>query len=416
MLQIVLGEDGEIVNDEIKKFDLLNGDKKYSKENGEFMLDFVGFIIKEQKILAVFPKHFFQGKNIKNINEIEINENIKLLFNVIRKYNEESKNQKSVNKYFGAEQNFESDYPFEAFFNIYEYYQKYGIYKENEEKLTPNINGKISWKQTIRKSDAIFSDGNLIFLPIYSNAVQHKDVFISECMKFVINYTIETFPFFIDILPICGKKYRMDFIENREYVLNQLYRYKNSIFKDHQKKLIQSLIEFFEQYDTRKTGGAIHFKINYFNLIWERMVNKYLNNYFIGVDIEKHRLIFNDKLNNSKMNFEKKTFFIDKSINKFYIEPDHYYADGKKIYLFDSKYYNDIDSLNYKQFSYTILLGNSKTEGNKEIYSALILPGENTTGLHLDLDEPYCQDNLGCNRIIQQYLNVKLLMKNYLSK
>ena len=45
----------------------------------------------------------------------------------------------------------------------------------------------------------------------------------------------------------------------------------------------------------------------------------------------------------------------------------------------------------------------------------MLLPGERESGLHLKLDTPYCQLNQGCNYIIEQFLNVKLLMKNYLN-
>lgn len=413
--KIIFAEDGENINDEVKKFNLLDNDKRYSKEKGE-CIDFVGFVIDDSKLLAVFPKHFFQNVDRTKITLAEKEDYIRLLFNVIKKYNIDCQSNRIASKYIGAEANFESDYPFEAFYRTYEYYQKYGLYKEDEEKLVPYVNGKISWKKTIQKSNIIVSDGNLIFVPIYSKTKKYNEVFISECMRFVINYTIEKFRYFIDIPPINGTKYKMDFIDNKEYVLRKLYQYKMSIFKDHQKKLVQSLIEFFEQYNSIKTGGAIHFKINYFNLIWERMVNEYLNNYFIGVDTEKHKLLFNEKVNINKMNFKKEKFYIDRSNNKFFIEPDHYYSNGNKIYLFDSKYYEQIDGLNYKQFAYTILLGNSKTESNKELHSALILPGENNTELHLDLVEKYCQANLGCNQIIQQFLSVKLLMRNYLNK
>ena len=83
--------------------------------------------------------------------------------------------------------------------------------------------------------------------------------------------------------------------------------------------------------------------------------------------------------------------------------------------MFDSKYYKNITDLNYKQFSYTILLGNSELGNNKNLYSALLLPGKSRNGLHLKLDLPYCQLNQGCNYIIEQFLSVRLLMKNYLN-
>ena len=416
MLQIVLGQDGDVIEGEIKKFNLSDGDKRYSKKLKNYVLDFVGFIIEKEKILAVFPKKFFNdGEVLKSKNSKEIEEDIKLLFKVISKYNRDSQSKSIAYKYIGYEDNFESDYPFESFFKIYDYYKKYGIYKEEEIILLKDISCKISWKDTIQKSNAFASNGNLIFLPLYSKKKSNRDVFISECMTFVINYTIKNFSYFIQLPPVNEKKYKIDFLANKTYILRQLYQYRSTIFKDHQKELVNSLIKFFEIYDKKSNGGAIHFKINYFELIWESLVNKYLNDCFVEVDKENNKLIFDIKKNIHIKKFQNKKFNIDKSKHSFSIRPDHYYNDENTIYVFDSKYYNNITDLNYKQFSYTILLGNSEIGRNKNLYSALLLPGKSENGLHLKLDLPYCQLNQGCNYIIEQFLNVKLLMKNYLN-
>lgn len=416
MLQIVLGQDGDEINGEIKKFSLLDGDKRYSKKLKNYILDFVGFVIEKEKILAVFPKHFFNdANNFEEQNKKEVEENIKILFKVICKYNTENQSKSIADKYIGYEDNFESDYPFEPFFKIYEYYKKYGIYEEEEVKLSKNTNCKISWKDTIQKSNTIVSNGNLIFLPIYSKKKSNRDTFISECMTFVINYTIRNFSYFIHLPTVHKKECKIDFLTNREYTLRQLYQYKNTIFKDYQKELINALINFFEKYDKKATGGAIHFKINYFDIIWESMVNKYLNDCFVSVDKKNCKLIFDYKKRKNIKRFENKKFDIDKSYHGFAIRPDHYYADENTMYVFDSKYYEEITDFNYKQFSYTILLGNSEFGNNKNLYSALLLPGRSKNGLHLKLDLPYCQLNQGCNYIIEQFLSVRLLMKNYLN-
>src|SRR5699024_11550574 len=75
-----------------------------------------------------------------------------------------------------------------------------------------------------------------------------------------------------------------DFIKHREYTIKQLILIKNKVFKDTQKNLIRSLIDFFEQYNRSAQGGEIHIKINYFDKIWEEMVGKYLNDHFEKVD------------------------------------------------------------------------------------------------------------------------------------
>ncbi len=159
-------------------------------------------------------------------------------------------------------------------------------------------------------------------------------------------------------------------------------------------------------------GGAIHINIKYFNLIWERMINKYLNEYFERVDNRK--LIFNkDKIHN--IEFEQKEIPIGQRGKKeISIKPDFYFEDENSIYVFDAKYYKDLSNIEYKQVAYTLLLGNSQLNRQKDIYSALFLPGTEPNGLHVLLSKEFEQMKEGCNYIIEQYMDVKMLMKNYI--
>lgn len=416
MLNIDFGQDGDIIRNELSTYNLLPSDMKYSKLKRKFVFDFVGFIIKDNNMLAVFPKHFFDEESelMLNPSQKEKEENINLLFKVISKYVSENKNVLLSDKYIGYKDNFESDYPFESFFKVYDYYRKYGIYREEENFIAPDCKGRISWKDTIQKANVVVSNKNLIFMPLYSKKKTSKEAFISQCMVYIINHTLRLFPYFIELQPITNRNSKIDFLANKEYTLSQLYQYKNSVFKDIHKELINTLIKFFEQYNEKANGGAIHFKINYFDMIWEKMVNTYLNDCFVKVDKSSRKLIF-EKRDKIRKEFNSRTFDIDSSRHNFKIRPDHYLEEDGNMYVFDSKYYTDITDLNYKQVSYTILLGNSQLGDKKNLYSALLLPGKRENGWHLKLNLPYCQLNQGCNYIIEHFLDVKLLMKNYLN-
>ena len=413
MINIIIGQDGGFVEDEALNFPFNPGDIKYSKKYKKNIYDFVGFIINDKNMLAVFPKHYNDDCIIST--EEEKKENVSLLFKVIKKYITEEYNNQNGDKYFGYENNYESDYPFSSFFKVYNYYKKYGIYKEENMILEKNTNGNISWKDTIQKSNAIVNNNGIIFLPIYSKRKNNNDNFISQCMEFVINYTIKSFPFFIDFPMIKNSTEKTDFLLNREYTLRKLYSYKSHIFKDAQKELIDSLISFFEQYDKKKRAGNIHIKLNYFELIWEKMVNKYLNDCFEKVDDETKIIEFSSERNIDKKSFSHKQLNVDKSEHNFSINPDHYLTEDDKIYVFDSKYYNEINDMNYKQFTYNVLIGNNKMSKEKILYSALLLPGLKENSFHLNLVDEFGQDNDSCNFIIEQYLPVKTIMKNYLN-
>lgn len=412
MFPIVFGQDGDIISEEASFFPLTPADKRYSRVLKKEVFDFVGFVLYKNKLLTVLPKHFYENNEEEKETIID---DTKVLFNVIRKYLIETKSSAIANKYIGSEMNYESDYPFFEFFGIYNYYKKYGIYKEQEEILKKNLNGNVSWKDTIRKSPVVASKNGFIFLDLYSKKKNNINVFISQCMIYIINHTIKSFPYFFSFSPIPYAESKIDFLKNKEYTLRQLYQYKNLIFKDTDKDLIDLMIAFFEKYEGDNNGGAIHIKINYFDAIWEKMVNKYLNDYFKEVDPKTQKLLFNDKKGEFNRKFSSKSFDIDKSNHNFSIKPDHYLDEEKTVYIFDSKYYDDVNDLNYKQFAYNVLISNKTLPEEKLIYSALLLPGKKESKIHLDIADDYRQGNISSNYIIEQYLPIKEIMHNYLN-
>src|SRR5699024_2240239 len=110
------------------------------------------------------------------------------------------------------------------------------------------------------------------------------------------------------------------------FILSELHKIKSRIFKDNEKKLLFHIIEFFS---SRNTYGVIEFKYYNFNLIWERVVNKYLNDYFIAI-IEENDLIsikLSEKKLDNLVRFKKVKYYVDTN-NRLNIQPDHHYIDG----------------------------------------------------------------------------------------
>jgi hypothetical protein len=416
-MRILYGQDSEnVIQDPTVKISLHPGDTRFIKKEKRTVYDFVGFVIHDKETLAVFPKHYFSESelSIRNKTGAVKDEDILLLFQVLRKYTESTKSKAKADRYLGSIEEYESDYPFQAFFDVYDYYTKYGIYFEEEDIVTAGQKGKISWKHTIQRSNVIVSGGNIVYIPLYSKQKNVKSAFISDCMIFVINHTIRNFPYFLSIKPITGQYKEQDFIRNRDYVLRTLYQTRNHIFKDIHKKLVSSLIDFFEEFDSLKHGGAIHLKINYFDAIWEAMVHKYLNDCFAGIEASGDSIVFDETLSKSPVSFNKATFEIDNSVNGFKIMLDHYGIQKGEQYIFDSKYYYKPNKLNYKQFTYNMVVDSYKY-GAKGIktYSALLLPGNKVSGLHLDLKKEFGGLKGGPHQIIEQYLDIKKVMMHY---
>ena len=230
-----------------------------------------------------------------------------------------------------------------------------------------------------------------------------------------ICYTIENFPFLLNFSPVSGVYKNNNLINNRTYILKMLYQEKNHLFKDIHKKLISSLIKFFEEFDSTKHGGNVHLKINYFDKIWQTMVHKYLNDCFAGISFKEDEIIFDDSLQKSLVLFDKQTIHIDDSDNDYYIELDHYGTQNNEQYVFDSKYYFELSDLNYKQFTYNAILDyNANLSKKTKTYSALLLPGNYQNGLHFKLKPTYGKLAEKDHEIINQFLNVKKIMQHYI--
>lgn len=409
------GQDGEIVDAGIiQLFELSTKEIRYSDKLDANVFDIVGFVYKENKILVVFPKHYYAKSDIDTFNQTNVNlgSDIKLLYNVIKKYRETENSTASARSYLGAVDGYAADYPFNSFYEVYDYFQKYGIYKEKETKVVKGTTGKVSWKDMLRKSNKIISGGNLIFSPFYVSKKNFNEVFLTECMTFIIDYTIDFFNAFLSMKKT-GRKYKFDFLNNIDYVIMQLKMNQSTAFKDIQKQLIQSMIDFFEQFKGKAKGGKIHVRIRYFDRIWQTMVNCFLNKHFIGMNWNGTELEFDESVMSAVVPFTYSKFDVDDSSHNFSIEVDHLASTSTELYIFDSKYYDEIEKLDYKQYSYIELLRH-RYPHNLAIYSALLLPGAKPNKMHLELSATYRGTRTTGYQIIEQYFEPKRIMKDYI--
>lgn len=412
--RIKIGVDGETVDlSTIREFNLDYIDNVNSKSRhipaikqdsyGNYKYNFVGYVFSKNKILAVFPKNYIPVYEYSNITQFDLT----LLSSVLIKYN---RYYLSNNK--SQDDNFESTFPFTAYYGIFDYFIKYGIYSANKSVVVGNSNGKILWKDTIQKSNQYISNGSIIFSPLYTKKNNNYENFVSECMKFVIHYTSTQYGFIISKTHYFKDVLNFDFILHRDYVINELNKAKLNSFKDIHKQLIDNLIDFFRSIKLAGQGLFRHYK---FNHVWEDMVGHYLNNYFQQVD-NNHGVIFNAHKEPLARKFSKIGFTPGIGSNNQYINlyPDHYLQLGDNQYIFDSKYYSKIDNLDHKQMVYFMLLRHR----SNQTFNALFIPTFKSTynELHIKLFDEF---NLGKGEsdklvIWNTYLNVISVMKNYI--
>lgn len=415
MNKIIFGQDTEIIPSSIiNDFKLKDGiDMKYDRISKSYVYDFVGFVICKESVLVVFPKHYFGNDHYQTSVQNCSIEEAKILFKTIIKYSSLKSKHNSSEKFYGEKRNFESDFPFASFFTIYNYFLKYGLYHEEKKEIAKSGTGSINWKKTIQKSNIIISDGNLVFEPLYVTRKQFNNNLISDSMIYAINKSLEIFPFFENINLINHKIENEQVFENLNFVIKCLEISKREIFRDSQKKLISALIEFFKNEEKARRGGKKVIKITYFNMIWQSMINEYLNRHFISFDEVTHKIEFDENRKKGTLEFSPKSFLIDNSSHQFSINLDHYAISDSAQYIFDSKYYYDINELNYKQFTYNIVMGNSKTHKRDKLISCLLLPGKPNSSLNLDLKENF-QINNQKHQIVEQYLPPKDIMIDYI--
>lgn len=386
----------------IEEFDLKNQPRnlRYSSTKECYVLNFVGFVFKDNKILVVFPKNYTSIEKIGLLDERDMT----ILFNTLIK-NQLDKNQ----MYMGELKDYKSTYPFKSFFDVYKYYLNYGLYKEINDIVKPGFNGKVSWKTTIRKAQVIQSDNSIIFVPLFVKKSNSDQVFLTECMAYVINYTVNKFSAFLSLKQVSNINIQWGLFKNKEFIISRLQIAVSKTFKDKEKKLISSLIEFFEgNYE----GGNMLFKRYNFEIVWESMVEKYLNNYF--VKIKDGLPIFGDRAVVKETLFKSKSFTVNKlnKSKKHKIRPDHYYIDDDNQYIFDSKYYINLEELNYKQIAYYSIL---KSQSKRKTFNALILPtsNESSSEEYFELADEFFDLEGDRISIAAVHLNIKNIMEIY---
>lgn len=411
-LKIIAIEDGQPISNEIvSKFNL--GFRDTSKivkgKNSVQTSDFTGFVIKDDTILISFPKHYI---NLEKFKKLPINEkinHIKLIMNTIISY-------RSNPHYADYQRNTDinTNFAFEAFNEIYTYYQNYGLYNIRHKTLKKGYRGKIAWKKTISRSNKVISNGNLLFVPFYVEDKNYSETFITDCMIFAINYTLALYGQFLSMPTFSELTVRGTVCPlNGDYaaIVQKLYSVKPRVFKDIHRQLVDNLIRFYQGLDSDGTTSR-DIKYYSYNSIWERAVEKYLNKYFSGVS--QNCLEFNG--NNFNGKFAKYTIkHYDNAHPDNKLEPDHYYLDKDSHiqYIFDSKYYVKLDKMDHKQFVYHALLYRKADK----TYNSLIMPtrGKTRSEIFLDLNDEYLLDPNQKMQILLTYLNTQNVLENFVN-
>lgn len=370
--------------------------EEYDEKKGEniYKLNFTGFEIDNQGNVIYFFPYEYRTDSLEKDGE--------LLFKTIYRHI-----QKRPELYFGqrADKDFRSNYPFESFFEVFNYYLENGLYIEYFDRVTNRHTGKVNWKHTISKSDKYIINDMIFFPTPYYKNILGKTNFLTDCMSFVLEYTISKFNFIFGIKTLGLNYNNLNFLENKEFVKRTLMNLNTKIFNSKTKKLLNSIVRFFEEI---KEGGNFYLKHYNFESIWEDMVQEYLNDKFrgyIGCSIDLGG-------SNEQNKFKKEVFFPNLINLNHNIQPDNVLKKNNNIYIFDAKYYIPT-GIDYKQICYSLFLS-SNIDGLKNLYSALIIPGKNRKTKEYFLMNPKLNSDLINLKISLEYLDIRNVMEAWI--
>ena len=383
--------------------------------------DTVGISINKDYIKVTFPYHYFKDKQEKNFEKIENSreifkdiylkdeyKDIKLLIQVFLKY------YKQKGESLKKESKENSAFPIFHYLEICKYYYRYGFYKKREKSIKKSSKGKIDWKKTFVKSDRIYTESNIFFKNIYSKSVDEKEIFITECMKYVLSEGYNNFGKHFKIGIKYDEKINNKIFLNSFLVIKKLKVYSGQLFKDYEVNLIKNLIGYFESED-RIGNNRIGLSTNRFENIWEKMVGEYIQKNPEEFGLPEEVVLENEK----KIKFgttENKGIKKNSDNEEYFFVFDHYYEDKNEVYLYDSKYYKEINHLNEKQVLYHYFLTNVKNKKIKK--NRLILPkNENCTlkkRVHIKFD--VMSENNEKGIIEEMYVDIKKVIEEYVKE
>lgn len=389
MSKVFYVQDGESTSPQIQQF---FGDDSYVGKK----IDFVGILVKEDQLLVSFPKHFCWHGHLQS--------SVQLLLKVLAKVQKLGIDDNELNDTF----------PFSAFLKIYDYYCRYGLYWMENQQVSSDYSGMIDWRKTIQTVMPLQSDRNLVFMPLKIRQSNREQTLVTQCMIHALNTTAKQLEPLFE-LPTIDETLVDQSINfaQVEPIIQELRIQLQFTFRDVHRQLITSLITFLEK-ESEYKGGKWSLRLHDFSLVWEVMVNHYLNHHFSNV---KHgQLCF---VSQAQSHFKKICFYPDAKEDGYRIEPDYYYENThyNQRYLFDAKYYQVMNELDYKQIAYYFLLKDKFNDMNfkGKTYNALILPTKKAAYQreHFHLKENFNHDESDDFIIYEQYLNMNEVMLDY---
>ena len=198
--------DGQSISDDfIKEWDIKSYCDVY---NNKSTISFVGIVIKKHEILYSLPKHYDIDNNVfrtmdKILKLIELNRN-------------------SLGSF---DNGLKEEFPIKAYLRVANYFKIYGLYTSKILKIINGYGGNIDWQRTIKKSNNIVTNSGVIFFPFKIKKKYNINVFLSECMEYVLEDAGRYKDFIPNIISY-KKSYKSRLFDNLDFVIKNLKKIK----------------------------------------------------------------------------------------------------------------------------------------------------------------------------------------------
>lgn len=354
------------------------------KDKSRVRLNFVGFSINQNdEAVAVFPKHF-------EFDNTSVLDSFAPVFRAIQRANSDA-----VTSSWGKDPSStdpaitDCNFPFRAFYQIYAYYQQYGLHLD-EVRVDSSAKGKIYWKKTLSQATFYPIKKAIVPFPLRRESSVRISHLITDAMVYAINHTINLFGPLINLAPIPYQTSIQQGAQNYGLVSRGLRQLRAQTFNDRVVELIDSLIDYFNQ---ANPGSGYYFKIRNFAFVWQSAVSSFLKKEFVALDASNVPVL-------SEVSADDDRFsnLIIRNVNEIrpeqYVDIDHFWLDQSRNiqYVFDAKYYNNVSDLNYKQIFYTLICGLDLATQGVSTVSALILPSRGfRSKTHFSLSERFAR-------------------------
>lgn len=435
MTEIIVGYDGQPVPSGFDIHELSSskaGNHEQLKIFKHGKLSFVGLVLSQAKdqILLSLPKTFEPDSKQANDGQVKKSskdwlKEAKLLLQVILQFfGEGNENVEAAELNIDQEMGSYLSYPLLSFWQVYEYYLKYGWFHQQEQESSLADHGRIDWHRTIQRAPKVFDDAGIFFGGYYRRLWSNQADFVTLCMQYVIFHTIKRFGPLLDIKYPEEMPSTLPDQMDADITVAKLSELLAATFLDRDRELLTSLIDFFQ-------GNSVNQEYTYmvvpqFQSVWEQMVKGYLNRH---LDWEKVNAdnegcpCFSPANVDQPAKFSKKTMNVntlekgDRQKRTGEMEPDYVYHSKSTLFIYDAKYYASNHPDLYKQLAYTLLLAANSHHLKLNCLSvALLLPvkgGQEPQSVPVfSLDHNYNPQELPI-KIYETYLDVHTVMEDY---